>query len=616
MLGLTKPKHFIPIHGEFRMQVQHGRLAIETGVAPENVFIIENGQPIEIFADGSARRGQQVPAGYVFVDGLSVGDVGEIVLRDRRALANDGMFMVVVTVDKQTGNVVGRPEIITRGFVHLNEQDPIMDEAIDEDPRVDPEPGRPHQRGRAAEEPDQGRRVALPVRADEAPADGLPGRGRDLMATRRRTTTRAPAPPQERAERQPRGRPLDRRDRPARAGRGHADRARAARPGRADRLVARLDRAVVRDRPLVPAVPPARGRLVRRVGPRQAARLRLGHDAARDRDRLRRLPRRVRGPRPDAGGGGARRRPDRPVRGGHPRAAAHEPRRVRRAAGNRHRRADARVQPPPAAGREAGHRDREVGRRRGRGLDAARAGGGRTGPDGAVHERQRQRHRQEGRRGRRRGRREGRRGHDLVARPDRDLGRRGRRRVEDPGGGSQHAPDLGDVRPGHERRRARRLRDAGRGSAPTGAGARRRDRRRRLAADEGADRVPPATARAARGRRRPDRAGRQQGRPRAQRGDHRPEAGELRDHRPDRRPQRRPGRDPVRGPARGRRPRVADRGPRRRPRDGPRRPQPPDRGADPRQERDRHRDPEPGLQRRRPPADLRGGPVQRRRSRS
>ncbi|HYM83255.1 MAG TPA: ribonuclease J, partial [Candidatus Dormibacteraeota bacterium] len=130
MLGLTRPTYFIPMHGEFRMQVQHGRLAVETGVAPENVFIIENGTPIEIFPDGSARRAMPVPAGYVFVDGLSVGDVGEIVLRDRRALANDGMFMVVVTVDKQTGNVVGRPEIITRGFVHLNEQDPIIDEAI------------------------------------------------------------------------------------------------------------------------------------------------------------------------------------------------------------------------------------------------------------------------------------------------------------------------------------------------------------------------------------------------------------------------------------------------------------------------------------------------------
>ncbi len=131
MLGLTKPKHFIPIHGEFRMQVQHGRLAIETGVAPENVFIIENGQPIEFLADGSARRATAVTAGYVFVDGLSVGEVGEIVLRDRRALANDGMFMIVVTVDKQTGNVVGRPEVITRGFIHGAEYDRVMEAAVE-----------------------------------------------------------------------------------------------------------------------------------------------------------------------------------------------------------------------------------------------------------------------------------------------------------------------------------------------------------------------------------------------------------------------------------------------------------------------------------------------------
>src|SRR3954451_5540595 len=129
MLGLTKPKYFIPIHGEFRMQVQHGRLAIETGVAPENVFIIENGTPIEIQADGSARRGTGVPAGYVYVDGLSVGEVGDVVLRDRRGLANDGMFMVVVQVDKQTGNVVARPEIITRGFVPGNESDQLIAQA-------------------------------------------------------------------------------------------------------------------------------------------------------------------------------------------------------------------------------------------------------------------------------------------------------------------------------------------------------------------------------------------------------------------------------------------------------------------------------------------------------
>src|SRR5215216_6041489 len=130
MLNLVRPKYFIPMHGEFRMQVHHGRLAVETGVLAENVFIIENGTPIEFWVDGSARRGQPVSAGYVFVDGLSVGDVGEIVLRDRRSLANDGMFMVVVTVDKQTGAVIGTPEVITRGFVHGNEQDPIMEEAI------------------------------------------------------------------------------------------------------------------------------------------------------------------------------------------------------------------------------------------------------------------------------------------------------------------------------------------------------------------------------------------------------------------------------------------------------------------------------------------------------
>ncbi len=130
MLGLTKPKYFIPMHGEFRMLVQHGRLAIETGVDPGNVFIIENGTPIEFLADGSARRGQPVTAGYVFVDGLSVGEVGDVVLRDRRALANDGMFMIVVQVDKQTGRIVGNPEIITRGFVHGNEDDPMLVEAV------------------------------------------------------------------------------------------------------------------------------------------------------------------------------------------------------------------------------------------------------------------------------------------------------------------------------------------------------------------------------------------------------------------------------------------------------------------------------------------------------
>ena len=125
MLGLTRPKNFIPVHGEFRMLVQHGRLAAEVGTEPNRIFIIENGQPIEFFPDGSARRGTPVPAGYVFVDGLTVGDVGQLVLRDRRALAADGMVIVVVTVDKQTGNAIGQPEIVTRGFVN-DDSDPVI----------------------------------------------------------------------------------------------------------------------------------------------------------------------------------------------------------------------------------------------------------------------------------------------------------------------------------------------------------------------------------------------------------------------------------------------------------------------------------------------------------
>ena len=125
MLNLTRPKHFIPMHGEFRMLVQHGRLAADMGVPADNIFIIENGQPIEFSADGSARRGTPVEAGYVYVDGLSVGEVGDVVLRDRRALANDGMLLVVVTVDKQTGNLIGQPEIVTRGFVAAPD-DPVI----------------------------------------------------------------------------------------------------------------------------------------------------------------------------------------------------------------------------------------------------------------------------------------------------------------------------------------------------------------------------------------------------------------------------------------------------------------------------------------------------------
>jgi len=137
MLNLTKPEYIIPIHGEFRMLVQHGRLAAEVGVDPEKILIIENGLPIEFLADGSARRGERVEAGYVYVDGVSVGEVGDIVLRDRRALAKDGMFLVVVTVDKQHGVLVGAPEVVTRGFVSEADDKLIAGAPVTISPRPD-----------------------------------------------------------------------------------------------------------------------------------------------------------------------------------------------------------------------------------------------------------------------------------------------------------------------------------------------------------------------------------------------------------------------------------------------------------------------------------------------
>ena len=189
MLGLTKPTLLhpdarrVPDAGPARPPRDRDRRR-----ARERVHHRERHADRDLAPTAPRGAASRSPAGYVYVDGLSVGEVGDVVLRDRRALANDGMFMIVVQVDKQTGRVVGRPEIITRGFVHGNEEDPIIEEAIRRIHEALDQPGRPHQRDRAAQDPDQGRRVALPVRADEAPADGVPGRGRGLaMATRRRT---------------------------------------------------------------------------------------------------------------------------------------------------------------------------------------------------------------------------------------------------------------------------------------------------------------------------------------------------------------------------------------------------------------------------------------------
>ncbi|WP_379126647.1 ribonuclease J [Paenibacillus sp. sgz500958] len=128
MLNLMKPKYFIPIHGEYRMQRKHALLAESVGVDPSNIFITELGEIVEIVG-GAARKAGKVTAGNVLIDGLGVGDVGNIVLRDRKLLSQDGILVVVVTLSKQNGAIVSGPDIISRGFVYVRESEGLLDEA-------------------------------------------------------------------------------------------------------------------------------------------------------------------------------------------------------------------------------------------------------------------------------------------------------------------------------------------------------------------------------------------------------------------------------------------------------------------------------------------------------
>ncbi|MBE3553683.1 MAG: ribonuclease J [Thermicanus sp.] len=128
MLNLIRPKFFIPVHGEYRMLRKHALLAMEVGVPKENIFIVDNGDVVE-FQQGKARLGGKVPAGNVLIDGLGVGDVGNIVLRDRKLLSQDGILVVVVTLSKQKGVILSGPDIISRGFVYVRESEPLLEEA-------------------------------------------------------------------------------------------------------------------------------------------------------------------------------------------------------------------------------------------------------------------------------------------------------------------------------------------------------------------------------------------------------------------------------------------------------------------------------------------------------
>ena len=125
---ITKPKFFMPIHGEFRMLKKHAELAEELGMPSQNIFINKVGEVLELDRN-SAKISGIIPTGNVLVDGLGVGDVGNIVLRDRKHLSEDGLMIVVVTISKEDGKVLAGPDIISRGFVYVRESEDLMDGA-------------------------------------------------------------------------------------------------------------------------------------------------------------------------------------------------------------------------------------------------------------------------------------------------------------------------------------------------------------------------------------------------------------------------------------------------------------------------------------------------------
>lgn len=128
MINLMKPKYFIPIHGEVRMLRAHAKIAKATGLDDQHIFIMEKGDCLE-YKNGMMKLGGRVPAGNVLIDGIGVGDVGNIVLRDRKLLSQDGILIIVVTLNKQEKKIAAGPEIISRGFVYVRESEKLMEES-------------------------------------------------------------------------------------------------------------------------------------------------------------------------------------------------------------------------------------------------------------------------------------------------------------------------------------------------------------------------------------------------------------------------------------------------------------------------------------------------------
>jgi ribonuclease J len=127
MISLVRPKYFIPVHGEYRQLIAHSQTAQTLGIDKNNIFIMTNGRVLEL-NENEARLAGTVPSGKVMVDGLGVGDVGNIVLRDRQRLSQDGLIIIVLTMDSNTGTVIAGPDVISRGFVYVRESENLMED--------------------------------------------------------------------------------------------------------------------------------------------------------------------------------------------------------------------------------------------------------------------------------------------------------------------------------------------------------------------------------------------------------------------------------------------------------------------------------------------------------
>ena len=127
IISLAKPKYFIPVHGEYRQLRAHAETAKKMGIPTENIFILENGKTLELNKK-EAKITTSVPSGKILVDGLGVGDVGNIVLRDRQHLSQDGLIVIVMTMDRTTGEIVSGPDVVSRGFVYVRESETLMDD--------------------------------------------------------------------------------------------------------------------------------------------------------------------------------------------------------------------------------------------------------------------------------------------------------------------------------------------------------------------------------------------------------------------------------------------------------------------------------------------------------